>query len=502
MRQLAICLLILSTTITAFCQEAKVNWGPEQKFDKKMWGYNLGTSLVHHGGFSYWFQSGADGIHTTKFNLQGGLVGTYVTETLIDDKPLSFQWTFTLDGNLFATMIHYDKEGEELEVYIVPFNGAKVSGKAKKALSYSYSKELFNHNIISSSGGYGLLAGLTIVRSPNLKYGAVILSTRADNDEQNVSMWVFDPDLNKVWKKDYTVIGKGKSVVVVSRLLDNQGNIYLASATWDARDEEIKGYNTYGYTVYEFNESGREKVKLSFKEKMPIDLHLTKGGAGKGVKVAGTYAKRPEDQEFVAGFFFGSVTFDQPEKVRFFRLEDDILDGIAYEENIASGKGAHRFHLQTVNYINGHYWMTAEQEGAFYTESRRFNYTKELVAVAIDPEGKLQSMTKVPFYIYSTYYAHISHTAVSSNGNLGLIFSDVKKKSEIKELGLEGGKRTMFTELVTVKSDGKVDRQVLFSHEDADMYFTPERVRKIADNKYLLFRWYKKKYQVGTLTIE
>ena len=131
-------------------------------------------------------------------------------------------------------------------------------------------------------------------------------------------------------------------------------------------------------------------------------------------------------------------------------------------------------------------------------------YYNDLIVISVSPDGEIEWNTKIPKFQHTVNdKGRVSSYAMAVvDDQLHFIFNDNPKNltlepgQRIRNFG--AGKETLVV-LVTVDSNGGLEKEPLFSIRDTDVVTIPKVCRQIGDRELVVFGQRKKSHRLGVV---
>ncbi|MEO6166764.1 MAG: hypothetical protein ABIO46_07155 [Chitinophagales bacterium] len=412
-----------------------------------------------------------------------------------------------LDGNLFAFILYINKKGEQTELYYQPIDKKTLllSGTPKKILIIPYDSR-------SKQGDF------TYKLSIDHKKIAIIASVHDDKDlNEKFATAVFDTSMNSLWEKQITLPYESELFEKEQLLLDNNGNIYLSGRLYNEKaKEKRKGVANYSYKIIAYRDKGNDsreyEVNLSGQFITDIGFNIT---ADDKLAVAGFYST--QGTYSIKGISFtlidaasavmlkqGSKPFDAAFLELFTRSQLDKKDQEIYRYSldkiiIRSDGGvlllAEQYFVEsytTRDYYNGQYVSRT----TYY-----YNYN-DIMAINVNPNMTIAWATKIPKRQVTTndngYYS--SYTYAVAGDKIYLLFNDNPDNllvTDPAQVAKYSGVQKSVATLVTISSDGKWKKSLLFSNREQGQILRPKICKQISENQFFLYAEKGRNYVIG-----
>ncbi|HUM45417.1 MAG TPA: hypothetical protein PLD84_00720 [Chitinophagales bacterium] len=412
-----------------------------------------------------------------------------------------------LDGNLYAFILYINKKGAQTELYYQAIDKKTLllSGTPKKILIIPYDSR-------NKQGDF------TYKLSIDRKKIAIIASVHDDkNLNEKFATAVFDAGMNNLWEKQITLPYESELFEKEQLLLDNNGNIYLSGRLYNEKaKEKRKGVANYTYKILAYRDKGiaaREyEVNLSGQFITDIGFNITTDDK---LAVAGFYST--QGTYSIKGISFtlidaasgvvlkqGSKPFDASFLELFTRSQVDKKDQELYRYSldkiiIRSDGGvlllAEQYYVEaytTRDYYNGQYVSRT----TYY-----YNYN-DIMAINVNPNMTIAWATKIPKRQVTTndngYYS--SYAYAVAGDKIYLLFNDNPDNllvTDPAQVAKYSGVQKSVATLVTISSDGKWKKSLLFSNREQGQILRPKICKQVSDTEFFLYAEKGRNYVIG-----
>lgn len=351
-----------------------------------------------------------------------------------------------------------------------------------------------------------------------------------EDEPQALGFNVLDTQLNSIWEKQVRLPYRDDLFDVESYKVDNKGNVYLLGLVYkEKRRSKRKGQPNYSYEVFAYSDKGNtlkqypvvleDRFLTDMQIEVIDDKNLVCAGfySAKGTfSIGGTYFLRVDLQtkeisqksfkDFGLDFITQNMTEREVERAA--RKEERGDDLELYEYNLDKllvGKdgsailiGEQYFvkAVTTTMYMNGR---------PTYTTTYHYYYN-DIIAVKVDPTGKIEWAEKVAKTQHTTsdngFYS--SYTLAVVKNRICFIFNDHPDNLNYKGIGRPrnfNGRESLVV-LVSLDQNGKQTRQPIFNSVDVDVITRPKVCEQISNREVILFGQRKKTQQFAKVTFE
>ncbi len=442
------------------------------------------------------------------YNHNHKLISTDQLDFKIGDQTPRLNSIIETKSSKYAIMTIKDKEKKELQVYASPFNKGKL-GKAVLIHEHDYKTRLLSIGAITY-GAYSLgIEFQGLIHSPD-KSKLVYLSYNPGKKKVKnaLNIVVFDENMNTLWKKKTSFPYPVKDFSIEQMNLTDDGKVIIVGR--HNIGNSVRGY-IYDYRIIEINENEKNDTAFKLEDgKIPSDMGLLKSSAEE-IKVGGIYTNANLNNR-LDGVFIGTLDLTSGEiNSQTYQFEDSFLEGLISNRKIRNGKGLGAEYIirEFLSFEDGSYSFVAENT---YTSidldnsgggirNQTIFHTDEIIIPHFSSSGELLNIDKIEKDFSNVHSAYGSYILAKNNGKVYLVFNDLKKRAERKDLGK---KNSLFTDLAVINEKGELESQkTLFTSRDEDLktFFSPLSSKSI-DNKMILFGISVSDYQFGFLEFD
>jgi hypothetical protein len=418
-----------------------------------------------------------------------------------------------LDGQLYAFFTLADKKAGETNLYFQPIDKVTLmlSGTLKKITSISYDSRRqqgnFNYDISKDKKSIAIIAIHHAEKEMNEQFTATVCDAR----------------MNKLWQKDITLPYDSKLFVNEDLLLDNNGNIYIRGRIYtEIVKEKKKGAPNYSYKILAYRDEGKsfKEYSVNLKDKFITDLGFNITDDDK-LAVAGFYSDRgtttikgvcfvlidaaTEDvvkegtKEFDASFMSLFNRKDVSKKKDDAELYEYDLDNIIIRSDGGALLLAEQFYIVERTYTTGTGSSLSTRTVYYY------NYN-DIIAVNINPNMSIDWATRIPKRQTTVndggYYS--SYAYAIKDDKIYLLFNDDPDNIAVNDprsiAQYTSPKRSAAT-LVTMGSDGKWKKRLLFSNKEEGVILRPKICEQNSPDQMFLYAEKGKHYMIGRVDL-
>ncbi len=336
----------------------------------------------------------------------------------------------------------------------------------------------------------------------------MLVATLADDDHNQrvkLSLNVFDTRLTKIWGKAFTLPYTQQQLDINSWALANNGQVYLLGKVYEEKNhreskkKDGKRRPAYKMVVFRFDQTldKAQEYRLEVSEKFVTDVAF-KLSPNNDLNCAGFYAN--DTRGVIEGVFFTRLNGATGQAELATRKAIDIKDlgNIDTQKDRKGNEGLDsKFEFKNLLLrADGGIVVTAEE--AYRVTSSYFSagqiyyrttyYNNEIFITSISPKGQIEWVRMIPKkQEYSDTDFFNSYMLMENGGSVYFLYNDdddnIRNPLTAKARRISSF-RDAVAALVTVSSDGKMDRRKVFdSKEDADALMSPQNGRQISANE-------------------
>lgn len=506
---LSLLLSLLSYHLQA--QDYEIDWGPEYKRLPGLFTYYdlvdvtednyhlLMASRKESHLISYDFNHRVDNIQ--KIDIKKGKVDLLLN-----------RFVTTTDGT-YALFTGEERRQESWRVYAAKMIDNKVGNPDL----------IFEHDFTRASFlgfKFAAYSFSQMRRSHNRKRVSFVNTINFKNPDKNqqLSFAVFDEKMNLLWSKEEEFPYEDKTLSIAQTVVSDEGEVFVLAKLEDRNGVKLlskKRENAgFVFKLFRVTESGMNEYNLELKNGIfPVDagLFLMKDDLSK-VVLGGFYSEE-EKRSGLKGVFL--AVFDKEStdlNVNTDELTAELLEGLVKERDLKKDRGlSTSFSIKNLLHFNdGSIGFVAEQ---YYVTSRtstdanghvtvRYTYhSNDIVIPKFNSSGRLIDISKIEKDFRSSSNYNTSYTLALNKGKVYLLYNDLKKRDERKELKDGGNRGGFYTDLSVIDENGKIiEQKTLFTSKDTGLFFLP-RTGVYGQERLFFVAGKGKKYQCGRLDL-
>lgn len=347
-----------------------------------------------------------------------------------------------------------------------------------------------------------------------------------------INVSVFDNQLNKIWRKQYTMPYTERRMNFINNMIDNNGNVFITSKVYhddsnkDKKHRKDKEAN-YHIELFEIN-SSLDKIKTT---KIRLDDKFINGInmfqlPNKEIILSGYYNKGKELENADGLFIYKINQKGEFINKKYYEIPLEILNQYVKnktkKKNNKKGKAEAGFLiLQDVLYskdnsliligeVQYKKWHKTKSSHSFYGGYYTFHY-EDILITKIKSDGKLEWMKKIPKrQAGGASKSGMSYTYYNYNGNHYIIYLDNVKNINLPlnkiPAGHSDGSGGYLTSVKINNKTGEIKKESILDLRKIKKgivayQFKTDRIVKIKDNEFFV-EFYKKKKEDVFLKIE
>jgi len=507
--------LIIPAFVTA---QYSFEWGPTYKKDGLFSLYNLvGMEDDHY----YVLMAPRRKNTLLKFNQKHKLVSNKDLDFTYKGKNIQLNSLVRTRKGTFGYMSVRDKKANQIRIYASNFENGKFS-KVREIYSHTFKMKwrivgLFGFGNYSNSD-----AGQTLNISQDSSHVSFmnIVSSQDESTSEKFALAVFDEDMKLVWEKVQKFEYQDKDLNIVQSLVNNKGEIFLIGTLSKKKrnrnkEEKKKGMLRYEYKIFKITKNDMKEVKID----LGSDLEPTSAGLffpdkfESGNFVASGLYTDSQRKTGVKGVFYASGNMDGGlDIVKTNEFEASFLEGLTTDKNIEKDRGVSKafrfekgvqFNDNSIGFIAEEFYITTSTywDANGRMQTRTIFNGGDIIIPRFDQNGKLLNIQKVEKYFRNESPYIVTFASAVYQNKIYLLFNDLKDRKERKSIKKEGKGKGMYTDLVVLNQDGKIEHnEVLITSSQSDVYFNPFQ-HVFHKGKWLINGGFIKRYAFGFVNL-
>lgn len=418
-----------------------------------------------------------------------------------------------LDGKLFVYFILVDKKADQTELYYQPIDNKTLQliGLPKKIITMPF----------ESKGRQG---NFQYDLSKDKKTIAITANFHDDKaTKEQFTIMVFDASMTKLWQREVSLPYESRLFASEAMLLDNNGNIYLRGRVYtETVKEKKKGLPNYSYKILAYRDNGKsfKEYSINLEDKFITDLGFSVTDDDK-LAIAGFFSDKGTTS--IKGIVFelvdaateavvkqGIKEFDEQfmelfRKADISKKNDEVelwgydLDNIIIRTDGGALLLAEKYYVKKVI-------RSSSQGSMMGTYADYYFYYNDIIAINVNPDLTIAWATKVPKRqktkndggFYSSYANAIK------DDKIYLLFNDDPKNIGVNDPKVMAEfttpQRSVAT-LVTIESDGKWEKSLVFSNKAEGVILRPKVCEQSSPNQMFLYAEKGKTYMIGKVDL-
>ncbi len=516
--------LILFFSFTASAQP-QINWGSNYKLEGNVFGiYYTNFDLAGGDENNYYVvksQQREDNL--LKFDFTHKLESSTPFSFEFNGKNLFLERFITTKSKTFGIFSNYDKKKNIFSIQAAELEGGKFMPIKEVALQPYKVQYKFIAGFGFAISGYtdkDVTGSFAI--SADKKYVATIrtLSSKESGQADEISVIVFDENMNVKWQKIQDFPYKDKQLDVQDFIVSNTGDVFLAVTLDLPKKEKEKGLPYYNYQVIKITENDYKEYKLT----VPGNNVISSAGLfispkENEINIGGFCKDKDRETDGDNSLFYLKLDLATGSlATKVYPFSKEFLDGITRKKSIEDGDGVFGFKIKDIVTFSDNSFSFIAEKSYSYLEVRTSNGVKtstpvyvsdEIIIARFESNGDLKELVKLDKDFRSATSGRTSYVLGIKNDKLFLLYNDSKSREE----GVEEKKGSIFTvskyklknaytTLSIINSNGKLESQeTIFSGAETEGIFYPSNSKQIGD-KLIIGISTLKSFHFGTLTLE
>lgn len=466
-----------------FSQPYDVEWGPVYKKD----GLNSTFDLIGIQEDHYYMlmHHRKKGNTLLKYDMKHKLVSNKQFDIDYKDRDIlqvgipKMKMIETKNGT-FGYINILDKKKKEKVIYMSKFEKGTFS-EIKEIYNHYYKKRI---KIVSTTYDKADRENDMVVSLDRNRVSfSDVVTNRDDNKKEEISVAVFDADMNLLWEKVQDLKHKDRKLQIRQTVVTNDGIVYVLGKLFEKK--KSKSLPGYDYKIFQVTESGMKEIPISIgKSVAPTDAGLYfPDGTDADFILAGFYSD-DERKSGIKGIFYASGKAGSGVKnAKIHKFDNTFLEDIAKKRDIKKERGIRldfdiknfiQFKDNSIGFIAENYFITTHStRNSNGTTSTYYQYhSNALIIPRFTMDGELIKVQKIPKTFKSSIRMNTSYTFALASNKVYLMFNDYKTRKE--RSGKLGAAKWRYTDLVVINENGEIEfNETLFNNKEIDLEFAP-----------------------------
>jgi len=480
MKKLFISLLLFLTTTTTFAQ--KIQWGPINEVEEKIFNTNLGVSGEYIGdvsGFQYYIYHHPKNQFIINEEIVFSIIkvqnNQVIQSTEFFDKKYNLLKIKLINNKI--TVLHIDDSDNQI-------HSVKIDIYDPNSLLFEKSSILYSYKVISDNNTFYKI----VFSEDNSKFAILTPSINPENENGSLFFKVFDIQLNGLFEYHYTILFKGENTLGDFKI-SNDGIVYFNINNFESGDEGDIFKNIYFYKL------SADDFRI-IKHNIENDLNF-------------------QDMQYISGINDkGDVRFliSDKEKITFYNLDfttEEIGEGITFD--IPNGNWSiDKFH----SFSNGNSVLILADRGiTFYSSQSGQCYVfwnRNFLVFNFNESGNeiIKQETIYRHFVDYERFKSVEENLKSSlffiptEHSISFLYNTNPKvnKDNSSTFYDRIGTSKPITKICTISEDGDITNSVVFDSEQEQGVFIPSFSFISSDSSLNICKSLKKKIIFGKLT--
>lgn len=519
---LLVCIPSLMLSAQVKTKKADILWGKE--YDAKRLSTLKDIVGYDESGFYAVRKTGFRGTNIEHYGQDMNLITSEEVELDQQNQDLNLEMMIHLNGKLLMFTSFANKKTAKNYLFYQEINKKtlKVSSELKKIVEIDISE-----GSVRNSGEFGF--SLSRDSSKLLIFNTLPFNK---SEDKSFGYSVFDANMNLIWQKNVTLPYEDKLFDDIDFQTDNEGNVYLLGRVYrEKRKSSRRGEVNYRFEIHSYHNKGEEfrlypvELKGLFLTDMQIAINdkneIICAGFYSEVgtfSIVGSYFLKLNGEtkelihqstsEFGLDFITQNLTDREEAKAKRkaskgkdVELFEYDLDEIVLRDDGGAVLVGEQFFIRIVTNT------TFSANGGTSTSSTTYYYYNDIIVVNVNPAGEIEWTEKIGKRQRTAedggFYSSYALSVVKDK--MYFVFNDdpmnLHYKGEGKMKNFVGAKSALVV-LVTLDSEGKQQREALFSNREADIICRPKVCEQISDNEMIIFGQRKKTQRFAKLSFK
>jgi len=501
-------ILITLTSFNFNSPTYDVNWGPTYKKEGGIFsGYHLVG--IHNDHYYVLMQPRKKNL-MLKYNMNHELVSSKQLDMKHNGKYLNISKIIKTQNGDFGQMITYDKKNKKMRLFTSELKNG----------SFAEPREVYAHDFrIHLAVNFYALTNFTNSDASTLiassdKSHVVYTNVQSSIDQKSkeeLSVAVFDANMNVVWKKTQQFDYQDKKLEIEQTVVGNDGVVYIIAKAFDKKKN--KGLPKYSFKAFRITAEGMQEYKISLGSGYsPTDAGIYFPNNSKDFIISGFYTMSGKNNAAMGTFYASGDSETGIKEVKKEKFNRSFLEGLNSKRQVEKNNGLRSgFSIKNfLQFADGSLGFIAEHSRSYETtstdsEGRKSRRTvfeaNELIIPRFNSDGALSNIQKIDKSFSSGSPLASTYSIGLYDDKTYLVFNDHKSKSERKEMG-QKKKKGVYTDLVVIDKNGDIAyNETLFNSNETDTYFF-SYLTDYSDDTFLLGSVAGKKYSFGKLKMQ
>jgi hypothetical protein len=336
--------------------------------------------------------------------------------------------------------------------------------------------------------------------------------------KQKFKVAVMNAQMEMYWEKEITLPYDSKLFAEDKVKVDDSGNLYALGRLYKGKvTEKRHGDPNYSYKILAYRDKGatQKEYAVALRDEFVTDLgfNITDDGH---IVCGGFYSQ--EGTFSIKGTYFMLIDAANGQVIRkgTKAFEPDFLELFMSEGKAEKGKELFEYDLDNIiPRSDGGALLLAEQyyvtvrtytstmNGITSTRTTSYYHYNSVIAVNVNPDMSIAWATKIPKQQVTTddggYFSSYEDAVVGDK--IFLVFNDNPDNlliTDPKKIKNFNGRASAAT-LVTLTSDGKWKKSLLFSNKEEGVILRPKVCEQINQNQFFLYAERGKNFIIGRI---
>lgn len=414
-----------------------------------------------------------------------------------DGHEMQSESIYLVGGNIMVFASYYNRVKDENQFYGEVLDAHGTVTKPWQQLASISAEKRSNPGSFYTGLSMDSMHIILVLNPPYDKYA-----------NEKYSLQLVGNDLSTVWEKEIAPPYRDQYFALDNFTVSKQGNVYMMATVSKDKAvmsrQERRSQPTYFHTVLVFDPVAEklDEYKIDISPKFISDVTFEVDPAG-DIVCSGFYSNKSSNA--IIGTFYMKIDRETKQVVSQGTKDfgQDFLSQFMSEKKASKGHELYDYDLKhLVLRDDGGAVLVAEQ---FYEvlvqtydpQTKMYTYTyyyyyNDIIVVSINPDGTIAWSQKIPKLQVSHndggYYSSFAF-AVSGN-KMYFMFNDNPRNLKMLEDGkyrYMNNPRKSVAVLVTMDSNGKQERQAMFSNKDLKIILRPKLFLQTSEHRLVLY---------------
>lgn len=499
---------IAVATTSSFAQKITINWGAPSKPDIAHYKSEPG---LDKNFIALGFEKKGSTIRPYFFKYDEKLNKAESNQIAVDEEGVKFDNFFTIKNKIYFFTNLYDNKERTTTFYCQPYSIQSLKPEGPNLTLAKFSADKKSQQ---SSSSYTRSQDSTKV----LMMG---LSPYKKDDNEKYYLAVYNEDMQKIWDKTVELSYKDKNVVIISKIVTNDGKVGLITKIYDKGTSndyvrvDGKKIPSYSIKMLLYSPEKTEPIEFSLNsEKFINAIHIVTEDDNQ-IELFGLYSDLPN--ELLNGYFITRIDKHTRtiSNAKFNEFPSTLLEIVEKDKQGDNGREAgiskNFSFYKYVKRDNGVKDYLLQYKTFIITRGQYASYVSyksgDILDISID-KNNTQTITRIPLLAYSAFENGGGFQAIPFKNDLFIFYNDGENNIENDLNKPVKSAKSPALAMARIHSDGTVKRTWLYNKNEKDFTISLNESFRIGKSKIALYSFDPtmmgkvSKYKIGTLEIE